>query len=506
MDTHSPLTCLILSGGNVLCPRQLTSFSAFPVSRQLFLHLHLNIHSSIIEKGLMRMRSGYGMFQQPSAKLRLSPYMRQTITLLKLSTLELLEAIQQEVNKNPVLDYAGGGDFGGLPGGSRALRRAGRDSAAATAGANAADPLLHTAANDRSLERHLSEQLSLLPQAELPPPLPRILRFLIGSLDESGYLTLSVQEAASLLRTAQEAVEAALAVLHKLDPPGVGARSLQECLLLQLSEVQERSRPLAAELIRCHLADIGKRPLPMLAARLRTPPQELQTALNEIKRLHPRPGARFHHAGLTPYIVPEVILEPHDAGIAVYACPAAWPRLSLSRDYERLLHAPAHDEAGAFVQGKWNTARLFLRSLEQRRDTILRVARALAEEQADYLRQGPAGLKPLTLREIADRLGLHESTVSRAVSGKYAQTPWGVKELKSFFASGLQTDVGDTASSASVKAQIQTRILEENYAFPYSDQQLAELLRQEGIRISRRTVAKYREELGIPPSTLRRRL
>ncbi|MGG1518820.1 RNA polymerase factor sigma-54 [Paenibacillus oryzisoli] len=449
------------------------------------------------------MRSGYGMFQQPSARLRLSPHMRQTITLLKLSTPELLEAIQQEVTDNPALDYAGESDFGWPPGGSRALRRSGRDTAAA---ANAADPLRHVAANDLSLERHLSEQLNMLPQAELPPQRLRILRFLIGSLDASGYLTLSVQEAVSLLRTAPEAVEAALAVLHKLDPPGVGARSLQECLLLQLHQVQERSRQVAAELIRCHLADIGKRPLPMLAARLRTSPQQLQEALDELKRLNPRPGAPFHHAGPTPYIVPEVILEPHDDGIAVFACPSAWLRLSLSRDYERLLHAPAHDEAGAFVQGKWNTARLFLRSLEQRRDTILRVAWAIAEEQADYLRQGPAGLKPLTLREIADQLGLHESTVSRAVSGKYAQTPWGVRELKAFFASGLQTDLGDMASSASVKAQLQSRILEENHAYPYSDQRLAELLQQEGIRISRRTVAKYREELGIPPSTQRRRL
>ncbi|WNR45476.1 RNA polymerase factor sigma-54 [Paenibacillus roseipurpureus] len=430
------------------------------------------------------MSQGYRLFQQQSTKLQLSPQLRQAITLLQLSTPDMLQAIQQEVEGNPLLEYEKG---------------YGRTAEAEF------NPHYNVVSNKMTLERHLKEQLLFTP--ELSVDVRRILSFLIGNLDANGYLTISMPDAANYLRVTQAGCEEALRVLQGLEPAGIGARNLQECLLLQIQRTtSSEGGSLMEELVRHHLPDISRNRLTAVSVKLQVPLSELQAAVMDIKRLNPRPAASYH-TETVPYILPEVVFVKQGDRYAAYTYEAAWPRLTLNTTYERMARERnGSAEATTFVQSKLYAARFFLRSLEQRRQTILRVAQCMAEEQHEFFMKGAASQKPMTLKIIADQLGLHESTVSRATSGKYAQTPWGIRELKSFFSSSLSTEQGDAASSAAVKALLKTWIGKEKHDQPYSDQKLADLLAQSGISISRRTVAKYREELRIPSSQLRKRI
>lgn len=442
------------------------------------------------------MRPGYGMFQQQSAKMRLTPQLRKAITILQLSTPELLEIVQQEMNENPVLEYAAANERiidGDAP--TRPNRK--RDGDAPH------DALHYVASNELTLERHLKEQLFFMSKA--PQTVRRIVIFMIGNLDSNGYLGPSIGEISDVMKVERELVEQALTILQSFEPAGVGARNLQECLLLQVQSLAE-SFPLVATLIRHHLKDVADFHIHKLSQRLQASPQEIHAAVDVIKGLNPRPGAAFHTEAIH-YIIPEVVIEKSGEGLVVFTHQAALPRLSMNGYYERLVkEGKDTNEAARFLTGKLQSAMFFLRCLEQRRKTIFRVAQAIAEEQNEFFWKGTAYLKPMTLKHIADKLGMHESTVSRATAGKYAQTPWGIFELKHFFPSGLPQDCGDAASSERVKARLKEWILSENPAKPYSDLKLAALLNQEGIQISRRTVTKYREELGISSSLRRKRI
>jgi RNA polymerase sigma-54 factor len=228
-----------------------------------------------------------------------------------------------------------------------------------------------------------------------------------------------------------------------------------------------------------------------------------------IKGLNPRPGAAYSSGDSNPFIIPDVIIEKDGERFLITVHASSAPRLSVNSHYEQMAKGVgtegAPPEIRSFLYPKWRSAVFLIKCIEQRRLTLFRVTQAIVEEQADFFRNGPSHLKPMNLKHIADKLNLHESTVSRATAGKYAQTPWGVFELSDFFPSGLQSGTGDSVSVESVKETIKQRIRSENSGKPYSDQQLAELLTEEGIRISRRTVAKYREELGIASSVRRRR-
>ncbi|MDR6883964.1 RNA polymerase sigma-54 factor [Bacillus sp. 3255] len=439
------------------------------------------------------MRPGYGMYQQQSVKMRLTPQLRKAISILQLSAPELMEVVQQEMLENPLLEFSSPHAWGG----SRYISNR-RDAVDMEA-----DPLYRAASNEISLERHLKEQL--LFARELPPAMRRIVMFLIGNLDGNGYLRSSIDEIADILKVDRERAEQALAILQSLEPAGVGARNLRECLLLQIGPVAE-SFPLVAEMIRSHLKDVGDYHVHKLAQVLQASPQHIQAAMNVIRGLNPKPGAAFQ-TETVPYVIPEVIYEQADGRLALSVCQAGLPRLSLNGYYERIVKEGRDaSEAARFLAGKWQAATFFLKCLEQRRKTILRVAAAIAEEQSAFFEQGAAYLRPLTLKQIADKLGMHESTVSRATAGKYAQTPWGIFELKYFFPSGLAQGSGDDTSSERVKARLKELIQGEQLTKPYSDQKLADLLAGEGIAVSRRTVTKYREELGISSSLRRKRI
>ncbi|KRF04829.1 hypothetical protein ASG89_21245 [Paenibacillus sp. Soil766] len=441
------------------------------------------------------MRPGYGMFQQQTAKMRITPQLRKAITILKLSTPELMEVIHQEVTENPVLEIAGNtwdADYH-TPTFFQVARRTDDNY----------DPLLHVTSNEVSLERHLKEQLGFI--KKIPPPIRQTVLFMVGNLDRNGYLRSPLPEISEVCKIELSQVERALKILQSCEPCGVGARDLRECLLLQVQSMAD-SFPLVSLLIQNHLNDIANFHIHKLTTMLKVSTQEIQSAIDVIKGLNPRPGAAFHIEAVH-YIIPEVIIEKAGEQLIVRLLQTASPRLSLNGYYERMVITTSdNNELTRFLSGKLHAAKFFLKCLEQRRRTIVRVVQAIVEEQNDFFWHGAVYLKPMTLKQIADKLGVHESTVSRATTGKYAQTPWGIFELKYFFPSGLQMDLGDSASSEHVKSKIKAWISDENPKKPYSDQKLADLMRGEGISISRRTITKYREELGISSSVRRKRI
>lgn len=443
----------------------------------------------------MYMRPGYGMFQQQTAKMRITPQLRKAITILKLSTPELMEVIHQEVTENPVLEIAGNtwdADYH-TPTFFQVARRTDDNY----------DPLLHVTSNEVSLERHLKEQLGFI--KKIPPPIRQTVLFMVGNLDRNGYLRSPLPEISEVCKIELSQVERALKILQSCEPCGVGARDLRECLLLQVQSMAD-SFPLVSLLIQNHLNDIANFHIHKLTTMLKVSTQEIQSAIDVIKGLNPRPGAAFHIEAVH-YIIPEVIIEKAGEQLIVRLLQTASPRLSLNGYYERMVITTSdNNELTRFLSGKLHAAKFFLKCLEQRRRTIVRVVQAIVEEQNDFFWHGAVYLKPMTLKQIADKLGVHESTVSRATTGKYAQTPWGIFELKYFFPSGLQMDLGDSASSEHVKSKIKAWISDENPKKPYSDQKLADLMRGEGISISRRTITKYREELGISSSVRRKRI
>lgn len=441
------------------------------------------------------MRPGYGMFQQHATKMRLTPQLRKAITILQLSTPELLEVVQQEMNDNPVLEFAGN-EWDAYYNTHKSHRANGRRDPIY-------DPLHRAASNEISLERHLKEQLGFV--KKISPSTRKIVAFMIGNLDNNGYLGPSLNDISDVCKVDLIQAELALRILQGFEPVGIGARNLRECLILQVQSLS-LCFPLISLLIRSHLKDVADYRIHKLSKILQVTAQEIKAAIDLIKGLNPRPGAAFHIEAVH-YIIPEVIIEKAGEQLNVMIHQAASPRLSVNGYYEQMgKESVGNNEATKFLSSKLNSAMFFLKCLEQRRKTIFRVAQAIAEEQTEFFGKGTSYLKPMTLRHIADKLGVHESTVSRATAGKYAQTPWGIFELKYFFPSGLQMDLGDSASSERIKTRIKEWIHGENHAKPYSDQKLTELITQEGFQISRRTVTKYREELGISSSLRRKRI
>lgn len=362
-------------------------------------------------------------------------------------------------------------------------------------------PLENTLASEDSMEEQLLWQLEL---THADGEEVEIARAIVGNLDAEGYLAASLEEIAGMGPWEPEAVERALERVQELEPPGVAARDLQECLLIQLRHL-ELSDDLPERIIRDHMDLVKSHRYPDIARACGVELEDIAAAMEVIQRLDPKPG---HAYGSEPsqYITPDVRVTKDGDGYRVVLNEEGLPRLRISKLYRQMLRSSKDlsEEASEYLESKLRSAMWLIKSFGQRQRTIRKVSESIVKHQRDFLDEGVTELRPLVLRDVADDIEMHESTVSRVVNGKYMHTPQGIYEMRFFFHSSLGHASGDEVSSVAVKARIRRIIEEEDSSKPLSDSRIAAKLEEDGLEIARRTVAKYREEMGIPASKARK--
>lgn len=469
-------------------------------------------------------------------QLIMTPQLQQAIKLLQLSRLELLTAINQELETNPVLEESLSDDDQELetwdtsaeeappellPGDGQPTEitvetRVGEDFDWDSYLEDKLPPPLRQEREERempSLENLTSSVISLkshllwqLQMTDLGDTEKFIGAMIIGNIDEDGYLRASLTELAGEFQRPEAEIEAVLKKIQEFEPMGVGARDLAECLLIQV-EFQQLQNPLVRPIIRQHLKHLENRNYGALAKELKVSIDAVAQAAEIISRLDPKPGRSFDTLE-TRYISPDIFVYKMGEDYEVTLNEDGLPKLRISNYYRNALngHIDITEEAKTYIQTRLKSAIWFIKSIHQRQKTIYRVARSIVNFQRDFLDQGIAYLKPLTLRQVAEDVQMHESTISRVTTNKYMYTPQGVFELKFFFNSGINSIQGDQVASESVKDKIRQLVLAEDVQNPLSDQEIVNQLRQANIIIARRTVAKYREMLGLLSSSKRRRL
>jgi len=358
----------------------------------------------------------------------------------------------------------------------------------------------NTAAEPDSMATNLLRQLSMSTDS---PTDYKIGEWMISEIDERGYFSSSIEAGSQTLGVAPEEVERVLKIIQTFTPIGIGARDLRDCLLIQI-EASHNDRPLLKKIVRDHLEPLAKKQYPAIARALKISVEQVQELGALIASLEPMPG-RYFGSREAIYITPDVIVKKVDGEYVVDVNDDGLPRLRISSLYAKLLKNRNGDpKTKEYIRDKLRAAQWLVKNIQQRKDTIQNVAQNIVDVQKDFLDKGIAYLKPLILKEIAERIGMHESTVSRVTTNKYIETPRGIFELKYFFSSGIASSYGEAASSKSVKEVIRTLIENEDKRKPSSDQNITECLSRKGLSIARRTIAKYREELGILPSKYRR--
>lgn len=487
-----------------------------------------------------------------SQKLLMTPALQQAIKLLQLTRLELEQVLRQELEANPLLELAedveleeqeetAAAEAVGAPATTEepatpelpAPERANGDGNEEVETAPSfeevelsalfandlhdvpplgdpsfdeeeLDPLFNLPNPEPSLADALIDQLRLLP---VPPELSPLCEFLIGNLENDGYLRTPLPDLAAQVGVSVETLEEALRWVQMLDPAGVGARDLRECLLLQLERLSKPTEDerLAKAIVEEAFGLLLAQDWQAMAARFGVSMERLRRALEVLRKLPAHPGALVGASGSTT-IEPDVVVKKVGGRWVVELVDDNLPQVHLSPRYLQLLQNPTADpQTQAFVRERMKQALWFLRAVEQRHSTILRVAETIVRRQEAFLEHGIQYLRPMVLKDVADEIGMHESTVSRVVQAKYMATPRGVFPFKFFFHSGLSHALEGDVSSVAVKEKIRELIENEDPARPLADARIARLLNRQGIRIARRTVAKYREEMGIPSSEVRKR-
>jgi RNA polymerase sigma-54 factor len=459
-------------------------------------------------------------------KLILTPSLQQAIKLLPMSTLELRDLLTQEMVENPMLEEVPVEDA------QVAEAQTTEEKPEAKPEAQKADPwddadyqyffgeylddgyrpkapqevrelppIENTLSTSSSLSDHLLWQLSLqTDDAELR----EIGEAIIGNLNDDGYLVASLDELAAMGPWPVERVEGALRMLHSFDPVGVAARDLQECMMLQLRHLGLEGTP-AERIVTEHLRALQNHQIPEISRKLGVSIEELKEHVEVIRHLDPKPGLRFNPTP-SQYVTPDVFVEKIDDEYVVFLNEDGLPQMRISPTYRRLLDKGGNhgEETRAYVRDKFNAARWLIKSVQQRQNTIYKVARSIVNFQREFLDQGIEHLRPLVLRDVANDIGMHESTVSRVVTNKYMHTPQGVFEMKYFFHSGISSSYGESVSSVTIKQRIKKIIESEDPKKPLSDSKIVSILQREGLVLARRTIAKYREELKIPTSNQRK--
>jgi RNA polymerase sigma-54 factor len=470
--------------------------------------------------------AGQGMHQSQNLALQqiLAPQLQQSLLILQTPLLELRNLVQQEMETNPVLEE--------LPDESRtdepdraepsadnnfkeefeklvSLDEEWRDYMAQSSSSSGRSQeaqdkrqfFFDSIPVQETLQQNLMGQLN---QTALNTADRKAAELIIGNIDDNGFLQSTPDEMALSSGVPKEDFEKMLALIQGFYPPGVGARDLRECLLIQLQR-EGRETSLEYGIVSDYMEDLGRRRFPEIARRMGIGVEEVQRAANKIARLNPRPGQVFAAAPQN-YVLPDVTVEKVDGDYQVMLNNEQIPHLRISNIYKDLI---AQGNNGAevkdYIRDKIRSGKFLIRSIHQRQQTISNIAQQIVTRQRDFFEHGPSHLKPMTMGEIADAVGVHETTVSRAVSGKYMDTPQGIFEMKYFFTPGYQTATGESMSNTSVKEAILDLVKHEDGNAPLSDQQLVEILTERGIPIARRTVAKYRTELNILPSHMRRK-
>ncbi len=497
------------------------------------------------------MAQGLQLAQRLTQSLVLSPQMQQSLALLQAPTLELKALVEAEMQQNPVLEEAPtpeadqleknksedgetaesadpteppadvafdhesekdskepADDFMAEFEKLAALDQEWRDHFAATN-----IPMRQSAEEEEkrqfmfdsivaatSLQEILLEQVR---ESRLNGDLRPIAEMIIGNIDDHGYLKASLEELSTTTGTPIPKIEDVLKVIQTFDPPGVGARNLQECLLRQLERSGEGDS-IEYRIVRDYMEALGKRRIPEIARGLGMEVEDVQEAIHRIARLEPRPGRAFITDN-NQYILPEVFVHRVGDDYVVTTNNEQIPHLRISNTYKDLMAQSGNTaEVINYIREKIRAGKFLIKSLHQRQQTILNIGQEIVKRQRDFMEKGVAFLKPLTMVQVAEIVGVHETTVSRAVSGKYMQTPQGIFEMKYFFTAGIQTASGEGMSNTSVKDMIAEMFKKEDPTKPLSDQEIVRMLQDKGIVIARRTVAKYRSELNILPSNLRK--
>ena len=468
------------------------------------------------------MQLDYGLKLETTQKLIMTPQLRQAIAILQLPATELAELVEKELLENPVLEADAPESNDESEGEVEPLSNEQTDNQheedgwveyllsgtqSTTGGQSGSTEMAKQReiadAEMVSLQNYLEMQLHF---AVLDAGYLNIGKYLIGCIDDNGYLCGTTAEAAARLGTTETIVINVLEIIQTFDPIGVGARSLQECLLLQLEQkVEEYSKEFAlvAAVIKDHLDQVALGRYKQIADKQHCSIHEVQQAVDVIRTLDPKPGCAFG-GGQAGYIVPDIIIERINSEYVILINDNHVPQLSINSYYRQIVREE-HSDARKYVEGRINAAVWLIKSIEQRRRTLYNVAEAIIDLQQGFFDHGPKFLRPLTMKKVADQIGVHESTVSRATANKYMATPHGVFGINTFFTAGIQSAVGENISASRVKQEIREMIAGENQMQPLSDQALGDILNGKGIMVSRRTVAKYREEMNIPASSRRRR-
>ena len=455
-------------------------------------------------------------------KLVMTATLQQAIKLLPLSRLELIQKVHQEILENPFLEDVATQEISDTELANEELSQETQqeseefevDWAAYLQDFNSSPDytpdvgkevrsLEATLKSETSLAEYLLWQLSLTVHDELEK---EIGTYLIGNIDDDGYLQCQTEEVATVLGGDEAQICAVLSVIQSFDPPGIGACNLQESLLIQLHHL-EMDDSLASKIVQQCLFQLDERYFQKIAKSFGVTINEVVAAVGLIRTLDPKPGSRFNSPRIE-YITPDVVVVKVDDDYQVVLNEDGMPNLRINVLYQNVLRQNdgMQSETREYLEEKFRSAVWLMKSVEQRRQTLLRVTKSLCKFQREFLDKGLAYLKPLVLKDVADDIGMHESTVSRVTTNKYVYTPQGVFELKFFFHSGLESLEGDAMSSVSVKDIIRKAVAAEEPRKPLTDQQLMMILEAKGVKIARRTIAKYRQELRIPPASRRKRL
>jgi RNA polymerase sigma-54 factor len=462
---------------------------------------------------------GIHQFQNLTMQQVLAPQLQQSLHILQAAALELQNMVQQELQTNPVLEEETGtfdseegskedGEFQEEFERLAKLDEEWRDYMSQNVSYSSRNPedeerrqfFFDSIASQETLQRHLWEQLNT---ADVNKSQREAAELIIGNMDDLGFLQASLEEISQNTGHPLGELEEMLSLIQTFHPVGVGARDLRECLLIQLRRLG-KGDSLEHQIVDEHLEDLGRKRLPELARRLGVSVEQVQKAANFISTLDPKPGQIFT-ADPNNYVLPDVSVDKVGEDYTVSLNSDQVPHLRISKTYKDLMTQGANGtEVRDYIREKIRSGKFLIKSIHQRQQTILNIANEIVKRQNEFLENGSAFLKPMTMVQIAEAVGVHETTVSRAISGKYMATPQGVFEMKYFFTPGYQTAAGAALSNTSVKEAISDLVRNEDARNPLSDKEIVEILSDRGIPIARRTVAKYRAELNILPSNLRK--